>query len=143
MPMALSAGRKRHVLPICRAEGAVHGVPAGRRAILVDLQRAILILDLHLFLLDEQVRGDVAAGDFAAVGAVTEVAALLAEELAVVDGHCYGAAKLDENVSVVLCCSDLCGKEHTQEPDMPLENSEGSCWLGSPVSSGILIEGTE
>ena len=83
----------RYILSIRAAKGSVHRIPARRRAVLVRFQRAIAVVDPDFVLLDQQVGGDVGAGDFAAVGAVAEMAAGFGEEVFVGDGHGDGAAQ--------------------------------------------------
>lgn len=77
-------------LPTLPTKAPIHRIPTERLIILIHLQRSITIINLHFLGLDEEVRGYVGASDFAAVGAVAEVAAAFGEELGV--GDCYGYA---------------------------------------------------
>lgn len=61
--------------------------------ILVRLQRAIPVFNLHLFRLDQEVRSDIGPRDFATVGAVAEMTAAFGEEVVVGYGYRDAAAE--------------------------------------------------
>jgi hypothetical protein len=82
-----------NLLPTLPTEAPLNTLPTTRRHIPILLHRAPLILDLHFLFLNRQVTRHVRPGDFAAVGAVTQVAARTREELAVGDCDADRAAE--------------------------------------------------
>lgn len=74
-------------LPTSATKEAAQRIPTPGLGVNELLERPVAVLDRDLVLLDHEVAGHVAAGDFPAVGAVAQVASALGEELGV--GDCY------------------------------------------------------
>lgn len=89
----LTRGMHYYSLAVLPTKAPIHWIPTQRLIILIRLQRAITVVDLDFLGLDEEVGGYVGTGDFAAVGAVAEMAAFLGEELGVGNGDGYTAAE--------------------------------------------------
>jgi hypothetical protein len=84
-----------NILPIPPTKKPKHAPSAPRRLVLEARQRAIAVFDLDFALVEQHVGRDVAAGDFAAVGARAQMAAGSGEEVAIGcgDGCAYATAE--------------------------------------------------
>jgi hypothetical protein len=82
-----------YILPTLTTETPLNTLPTPCRVVLVSLQLSACVLDGNLFFLNRQVAGHIRAGDFAAIGAMAEMAARFSEEFRVVDGDLDGAAE--------------------------------------------------
>lgn len=84
---------EKNSLPTLPTETSLHTLPTPRRIILVPFHNALFIGDFDLFLLNRQIAGYIRASNFAAVGAVAQMASGAGEELRVVDCYADGAAE--------------------------------------------------
>ena len=84
---------RKAILPAVPAETPRDALPARSRIVLVLFQRAAGVVDFDFFFFDDEVRGYVGAGYFAAVGAVAQVPAFARKEVCIVDGNFYFAAE--------------------------------------------------
>lgn len=82
----------QYILPTNPTKMPMHYLPTPTH-ILIDSLHTLWILNPHFLRLDIQVGGHVAAGRFAAVGAVAEVASWACEEFRVGDCDFYGGAE--------------------------------------------------
>jgi hypothetical protein len=72
---------RKNLLPILLAKVPEHTIPTPRRLVVVELERPVSVFDLHFGGVQQHVGGDVAACDFAAVGARAEMTARFLEQV--------------------------------------------------------------
>ena len=70
-----------YILPVRRAKVAEHTIATSGSFVVVILQCSVSVFDRDFALVEQHIRSDVAAGDFAAVGTRAEVAARFGEEV--------------------------------------------------------------